>query len=290
MDAKTDAAIAALDRLIAELHARGRPRVWSLAITLFGDAISPRGGTAALSTLQEILGRLGIEPGALRTAMHRLAAEGWVKRLKQGRNSFYRLNAGGSHAFDRATARIYAAGPPAWDGQWTLAIARPGADAPEAELLANDFTRIAAGVFVRPETSAAAWDETPAADMLILRAKADALPEWVAELWPVAPVAEAYRGLARSLGPLGAALDRGERLAGLDAVAARTLLIHNWRRIVLRDPMLPEALLPADWPGTEARASVAKIYRALAPASDAWLDEAGVGDVVERKAFEGRFG
>jgi phenylacetic acid degradation operon negative regulatory protein len=41
---------------------------------------------------------------------------------------------------------------------------------------------------------------------------------------------------------------------------------------VLRDPLLPAELLPKQWPGGEARALCAEIYRMLLPASERWLD------------------
>jgi phenylacetic acid degradation operon negative regulatory protein len=56
---------------------------------------------------------------------------------------------------------------------------------------------------------------------------------------------------------------------------ARILLIHKYRRVLLRDPLLPPALLPADWPAAEARALCGRIYRALLPPSEQWLDEFG---------------
>jgi phenylacetic acid degradation operon negative regulatory protein len=43
----------------------------------------------------------------------------------------------------------------------------------------------------------------------------------------------------------------------------------------LRDPLLPDALLPADWPGRRARRHCAKLYRRLVPASERWLDRNG---------------
>jgi phenylacetic acid degradation operon negative regulatory protein len=42
--------------------------------------------------------------------------------------------------------------------------------------------------------------------------------------------------------------------------------------VVLRDPLLPTALLPTDWPGRAARTLCGEIYRALLPASEQWLD------------------
>ena len=41
----------------------------------------------------------------------------------------------------------------------------------------------------------------------------------------------------------------------------RTLLIHAYRRVLLRDPLLPPALLPLDWPGAAAYALCRDFYR-----------------------------
>ena len=41
----------------------------------------------------------------------------------------------------------------------------------------------------------------------------------------------------------------------------RTLLIHEYRRVLLRDPRLPAALLPLDWPGAAAFALCRDFYR-----------------------------
>src|ERR1700710_836029 len=65
---------------------------------------------------------------------------------------------------------------------------------------------------------------------------------------------------------------RGEPLSDADAFTARILLIHHYRRVVLRDPLLPSALLPLDWPGRAARRLCGEIYRGLLPRSEQWLD------------------
>jgi phenylacetic acid degradation operon negative regulatory protein len=72
--------------------------------------------------------------------------------------------------------------------------------------------------------------------------------------------------------PLRNWIGRGEALSDADAFTARILLIHHYRRVVLRDPLLPSTLLPADWPGRAARALCGEIYRGLLPASEQWLD------------------
>src|ERR1700744_3547269 len=81
---------APLDRIIQQLK-REPSRTGSIVITFFGDAIAPRGGSVWLGTLLEFFEMLDIDGGVVRTAMSRLAADGWLERSKVGRNSFYRL-------------------------------------------------------------------------------------------------------------------------------------------------------------------------------------------------------
>ena len=95
------------------------------------------------------------------------------------------------------------------------------------------------------------------------------------ESWPLDRTADAYRKFIRTFEPLRGWIDRGEPLTESDAFTARILLIHHYRRVVLRDPLLPAALLPKDWPGGAARQLCGEIYRALLAASERWLDQHG---------------
>ena len=91
-----------LARIIDQLK-REPSRTGSIIITVFGDAIVPRGGSVWLGTLLEFFETLDIDSGVVRTAMSRLAADGWLERSKVGRNSFYRLVKKGRQTFDVAT-------------------------------------------------------------------------------------------------------------------------------------------------------------------------------------------
>ena len=95
----------------------------------------------------------------------------------------------------------------------------------------------------------------------------------LSESWPLDRTADAYLKFMKTFEPLRNWIGRRERLSDLDAFTARILLIHHYRRVVLRDPLLPTALLPADWPGWAARALCGEIYRGLLPASEQWLDQ-----------------
>jgi len=49
-------------------------------------------------------------------------------------------------------------------------------------------------------------------------------------------------------------------------------LIHDYRRLLLRDPELPEQLLPAEWPGERARLLCKDLYRRLLAPAERHLD------------------
>src|SRR5215204_553378 len=143
-----------LARIIQQLK-REPSRTGSIVITVFGDAIVPRGGSVWLGTLLAFFGELDIDASVVRTAMSRLTADGWFERNKIGRNSFYRLVQSGRQTFDIATKHIY--GPPAsdWTGRFELLLIGNGEDRDASrEALKNaGFGSPLPGVWVPPSPS-----------------------------------------------------------------------------------------------------------------------------------------
>ncbi len=255
-----------LDRRIDELH-DGRLRVWSILSTFFGDAIAPRGGVLWLRTFRPLATRLRIEPGTVGAALSRLTADGWLVREKRGRHSLYRQDEPGRKLFEEASQRIYGDGSERpWDGRWQLLILPPGASAPPgfAPLDERTWARPYGGApAIVPSGSVqftASADDTPALRALVGRA------------WGLEPVSAAYRRWLDRYAPLRAALEDGDGLEPLAAMCARLLLVHDFRRVVLKDPELPRSLRGPDWPGFLARREAGQLYRALLSASEAWLD------------------
>ena len=253
-------------------HFRAEPsRTWSLIVTLYGDAVVPRGGTLWLGTLLEVCAALEIGPNAVRTATSRLAADGWLERVRVGRNAFYRLGTRGQAGFAAAARRIYGADRPEWDGGFHVAVL--GAAAREADRSAleqSGFAPLAPGVLL----AAVAAPDAEATEAIRLRATtdADSARRLARQVWLPARLEDGYRRFLASFAPLRAALAAGLALGDLEALVARLLLVHEYRRLVLRDPMLPDALLPPDWPGLAARLLCAELYPALIPGSERWLD------------------
>ena len=264
-----------LSPLIDALHA-SRLRVWSIVVTIFGDAIQPRGGRAAMSELQAITDRLGIEGGALRTAMSRLAKEGWVERDREGRNSFYALSAEGRRVFTPATERIYSGRFTAPDGPWVVAISQGNgsSDAPMLPLSRNVH-------LIQPDQIEA----RRIAGDLILTGTPDQIPDWLQQNAFDERLTQDYQTLADHLSVLTP--DELSALPPLDALAMRTVLIHFWRRLVLRHPAPPAGLMPLDWPGLEGHTLMTRLYPALIASSESFWDAPSTPDA--RRTLTTRF-
>ena len=264
-----------LARIIEQLK-REPSRTGSIVITLFGDAIVPRGGSVWLGTLLEFFKTIDIDSGVVRTAMSRLANDGWLERNKVGRNSFYRLADKGRLTFDAAVKHVYNPQSPDWTGRFELLLIANSGDreASREALQEAGFGSPLPGVWIAP-SGVPVPQVAARAIRLEVSAEDDSGRRLLSASWPLHRTADAYLKFMKTFEPLRGWIGRRERLSDADAITARILMIHYYRRVVLHDPLLPVALLPADWPGMAARQLCREIYRGLLSASEQWLDRHG---------------
>ena len=262
-------------------HRQNAPsRTWSIILTLFGDAIIPRGGSTWLGTILAVTEGMGIGSGVVRTAMSRLTADGWVMRTRVGRNSYYRLSDRGSATFAEAELRIY--GQPDVETGSRLRLALPinlPEEQPFRDQMADQrFVQMSPGAWLGPE--AHLRQVSPSGDLpvqfLMVDGTVDGLRLLVARNWRLDRIAQTYERFLVVFRPLAQWLDAGQILPDREALVARILLIHEFRRAVLRDPHLPDTLLPERWPGHEAHELCARIYHSVLPAAERWLDAHGL--------------
>src|SRR4051812_2084252 len=261
-----------LSRIVDQLK-REPSRTGSIVITVFGDSIMPRGGSLWLGTLLTFFEMLEIDAGGVRTAMSRLTADGWLDRNRVGRNSFYRLAGKGRHTFDAATRHIYDPPLSDWTGRFELLLIGAGEDRDASrEALKNaGFGSPLPGVWVAP-SGVPVPEEASGEIRLEVSAEDDSGRRLLRESWPLDRTADAYLKFMKTFEPLRGWIARQDAIADADAFTARILLIHHYRRVVLRDPLLPTPLLPQNWPGRAARRLCGDIYRGLLAASEQWLD------------------
>lgn len=264
-----------LARIVSQFK-REPSRTGSLIITFHGDAILPRGGSVWLGTLLQFLEMLEIDGGVVRTAVSRLAADGWFDRDKVGRKSFYRLAPTGRERFEAAIEHLYNPHVSASAGQFELLLIGNGADrdSARAALAEAGFGNPVPGVWVAPK-GVAVPSAAGGAIRLDVAVTSDMGRRLISASWSLERMAESYRAFVKMFAPLDDWVAAPDTLSPADAMLARVLLIHQYRRVILHDPLLPPELLPADWPAAAARALCARIYRALLGPSEKWLDSHG---------------
>ena len=271
------------DALVARFRRQRPLRGGSLLVTILGDAIAPRGGVIALGSLIELARPFGITDRHVRTAIGRLGPCQWVSSQRSGRVSFYRLTPHGRARFAEATQRIYGAAPAEWNGEWTLVIfprsSRAGGGDLREELTWLGFGQLTSGVFAHPthrdDSVRARVAELEAAGEVIVIQRAvvtHASDEQLVEMgWDLGELARRYRRFIEMFAPLDEALKRSVRAAGETAFVLRTLLVHEYRKIHLRDPQLPAPLLPKSWAGADAHDLCRNLYAKVFAASEEFL-------------------
>jgi phenylacetic acid degradation operon negative regulatory protein len=274
----------ATQALLARFHRQRPVRSGSLLITVLGDSIAPRGGAVTLGSLIRLAAPLGLPERHVRTSVGRLALDGWLSSNREGRQSEYFLTDHGRKRFAEATARIYREAVQGWDRNWTLLFLPPGdgLKALKEELLWLGFGQIRPGVLAHPSRSVADTREQLAevgsgAKVILLSAESEgdqADRELIDAGWDLAEIARSYRRFVNTFTPVQESLADGSVPPMETAFVIRTLLIHEYRKIHLRDPLLPHSLLPANWIGTRAYELCRSLYRTVFGAADQYVSSA----------------
>ncbi|ANS80397.1 Phenylacetic acid degradation operon negative regulatory protein paaX [Serinicoccus hydrothermalis] len=251
----------------------------SAVVDLFGDHLRRRGWWAPVSAILTLTGTVEVGAPATRTAISRLAAQGWLEPRTDTGLRGYAASARARDRWHRAHDRIYAGSPAPWDGRWHMVHVDSGGDRRRREQVAATLTylgygRLGGGGWVSPRPSPELADSLgplevgwvavhgaldPAQDGSVLASR----------VWDLEELAAAHRRFEAGL----PGVEEAARTGPEQSYRARTLLVHEWRRFLFRDPELPPQVLPPDWPGQRARARFLELARALAPAADHYVDD-----------------
>lgn len=272
-----------VQRLIEALD----PHANSLIITMFGDAILPRGGNIWLGSLITLAKPFGISERLVRTGVYRLAREGWLHAEAKGRRSYYTITPSGLRKFADADRRIYASDAPSWNGHWQLVQFLPGIGQRERQNLRRELKWLGFGQISPTLHAHPAVDDDVVETILdglgikhaVLAFRAEAAPFVGADTirmaandaWELDHLKADYARFLSNFKWLATDAEAARQLSDLDCFALRTLLIHDYRRILLKDPRLPADLLPGGWNGDAARTVCAQIYKSIAARADAHL-------------------
>jgi phenylacetic acid degradation operon negative regulatory protein len=242
---------------LSRRHAAGAIGARGLLFTVLGEFVLPTGGSAWTSAFIETFGRLGVEEKAIRQALARTAADGWIRPERHGRRTRWWLTPDGDRLLTEGTERIYAfAGSQrTWDGSWLLVLAR----VPEHDRSARHVLRTrlswaglgspAPGVWITTHTERRAevdqvLRQAGVTDGQIFTAEhqGGALSTLVGQAWDLEAIEQRYEAF---LAEFASATTR-------DPLTRLIELVHAWRRFPSIDPGLPAQLLPSGWSGARA--------------------------------------
>jgi phenylacetic acid degradation operon negative regulatory protein len=254
-------------RWVSELARELGLNAAAFIVTVYGDVVVPRGGVLWTGTLIDICAQVGINESLVRTAVSRLVAARRLRGERIGRRSYYRLDAAAQREFDHAAGLLFGPDRPAsgWQILWA-----PDLGMEEAARMR--LGHMGGAVFLRPDRGQA----LPEGAMLFHATGPEGVPD-VARFWDLRSLQARYELLLRRFGPLEAALE-GAGLPDAEALGLRLLLVHAYRAVLLRDPRLPGAVLPAGWQGHAARDLFRRLYRRLTPGSERHIAARFEGD------------
>jgi phenylacetic acid degradation operon negative regulatory protein len=253
----------------------------SALFDLYGDHLLTRGGRAPVAALVRLLSPLGVAAPAVRTAVSRMVRQHWLEpvRLAEGRG--YALTPRAVRRLDEAWSRIYRTERGHWDGSWHVVVAvrpadRAGRERLRAGLTFLGYAQLEESTWIGPHASveldALLENEDVHAERFTARHDGGtaASAAMVAKAWDIAALGEAYAQWLEEAEKIvaGAGLQPSDE----QAFAARSQLVHEWRKFLFRDPGLPRELLPSEWPGESAAAFFDREARRLQPAASRFVD------------------
>ncbi|UOA30435.1 Transcriptional repressor PaaX [Sulfitobacter sp. DSM 110093] len=226
--------------LVAAFAGLGGQRVWSLMISLFGDLAQGNGDAIDGPVLSSIMAALDVRPEASRVALHRLRNDGWLQSHKVGRISQHSLTAQGRAESAAASPRIYAA-PPDLSEPWQMVMTEENGRETDTALRASGF------IPALPRAYVGRADSTAPKGCLALRGETP--PDWLRRAVEPADLASEYDALLVALSTAENELTRVHHMDALGVAVLRCLIVHNWRRLVLKHPALPGGVIRPDWSG-----------------------------------------
>ena len=231
------------EEIVQELTRFGNSRTWSILVTIFGELAQNQNDGISGQLLSSLTQLIGIKPQAVRVALHRLRRDGWIVTEKSGRTSKHRLSEFGLNQSMIAIPRIYAKAVEMPE-KWHVLITNTGVQDVEKHLITQGYRSILQGVYLGkgggPEGTT---------DFLILEGQLSEIPDWLRSAIADTATVEEYGTLAHSLDLVTKALENDYTPTPMEAVMIRTLIVHSWRRIVLRQPDLSLELLPSNQTG-----------------------------------------
>lgn len=280
----------------------------TILVTVFGDVVSQHGGWIWLGSLIESLEPLGFSERLVRTSVFRLVKDSWLQVRKIGRKSFYTFTESANNHYAKAAHRIYAATMEHHDDRWLVVfpsfVVEDKLVSFKRQLKWLGFSTLTSGVYAHPSIERSSLEDTlkelEITDSVVVFSSQTidgnsegVLKKLVFEKWDLKGLQQQYNLFIETYQPILDILESGLGLNSQQSFQLRTLLIHEYRRILLKDHELSKNMLPENWQGYKASQIVKALYSLLGNKSCSYIIsslEAMDGSLPKASTeFENRF-
>ena len=255
-----------------------------LLITLLGDYWSGRMEPLPSAALVALVNEFGISTASARAALARLARRGVMSVAKSGRRTLYSPTPLTERTLLEGRDRVFSFGrdiQQRWDGFWLVVVFSVPEEQRELRHLLRTrlrwlgFGPLDDGVWVSPHDMTAevtaALTECGVAQATVLRSL-PVVPEGSRlrhplAAWNLDELRGNYDQFIGKFAPLLHRVRQG-RVSVSEALVERTAIMDTWRAFPHLDPDLPDSVLPANWPRTQAREIFAETYDTLGPLAE----------------------
>lgn len=283
----------------------------SLVITFLGDYLCHSGGGIWMGSLIKFMESLGFNQRFVRSSVFRLKQDGWLDVKKQGRKSYYFMTPERFDEVRAANRKIYSVESASWNGKWNL-VHILSSTLLDAKVHGKTLSRLGFGVLDKGVYIQADQGQLDAMDIdAINQAFSNAhvfqhadmagltlrdMQSFIYTTWELQRIQDDYQAFCQMFNPVWQQLKDmpTEELNPEDCFKLRLLLIHFYRRIIIKDPLLPGELLPEDWPGGVAQSLAMNLYKKIHLSARNYVTEHGetiVGPVpLPASDYYARFG
>lgn len=255
-----------------------KPR--SLMFTLFGDYIRYFGGEIWIGSLIKLMSNFGISESSVRGATLRMVQQDLLTVRRVGHNSYYSLSKKGQRRIADGVKRVYTMENKKWDGYWRVVSysipeeKRDIRNQIRKELIWTGFGLIANGILISPnplEQQVLEMREMyDLEDHIILFTSSNILTHDNQDLidkgWDFKQLEQEYDQFIEKYTLKYEELKAAtwnESLTDQECFVERTLLVHEYRKFLFKDPGFPSDLLPPNWSGDKARDLFWKIHQLI---------------------------
>jgi len=252
-------------------------RAASLIFTLYGDFGVIFDSRLPAGSLVRLMAECGVAEQAVRQALSRMVAQGWLGRARDQGRAVYFVTEKGGERIAQISPRIYE--PAAeWDGRWRIVVygiserKRELRDRLRKDLTLLGLAPLAPSVWISPRdvrleilNLARQRELSNVVQLFVGDYEGPASDREVLErCWNVEAIAAAYGDFIARYTPHLERERRTKALTDREAFGERLRLVQEFRKFLYIDPGLPSALLPAHWPGSVASGLFRQYYALIA--------------------------